>query len=71
MLCAEILLSGLLYVSNKSIDIDTNKDIYIENGKSVYVIPDKNSLVENVCENERYAEGIDKTKMKAYMKTLE
>lgn len=71
MLCAEMLLSGLLYVNDKSLDLDLYNDIYIENGKSVYVIPDKISLEQNICKNEKLSEQVNKSKLKAYIKTIE
>lgn len=51
-ICAEVLLSSLLWIGGKSKDIDTNNNIHITYENSVFVIPDDYSLSVNDCSNE-------------------
>lgn len=61
--CAEVLLTGLLWINGKTIDLDTRNNTYVNNGSSVYVVPDKVSLYQNKCQGERVIEDNDfKTK---------
>lgn len=67
-ICAEVLLTGLLWVNNKTMDFDKRNKIYInyENNQA-YVIPDDYSLITNKCEKEMLVKSIDKTTMKSFI----
>ncbi len=65
-ICAEVLLSGLKYVSNKSMDYDSRNNIFLRYPNSaVYVVPDDYSLIRD-CK-ERFAIGVDKITMQKFL----
>jgi hypothetical protein len=51
-MCSEVLLSGLLYINNKSMDHMKNNDVFIQYSNVSYVVPDKTSLLTSPCNNE-------------------
>lgn len=67
-LCAEVLLTGLLWVNNKTIDLDTRNQIYISYEKNeAYVLPDDYSLIINKCEKEKLVKSFNKSTMKSFV----
>lgn len=67
-ICAEALLTGLLWVNNKSIDFNTNKNYYESYTNQVtYVLPDDYSLELNECINEKLSKKIPNKEMKEFI----
>lgn len=69
--CAEVLLTGLLWVNNKSVDHNLyNKVYFTRTNQSAYVLADDYALMESKCKNEKYSEKISHSDMKGYLVKL-
>lgn len=69
--CAEVLLTGLLWVNNKSVDFDLyNKVYHTRANQSAYVLADDVALMENECKNEKLSKKISHADMKGYLVKL-
>lgn len=67
-ICAEALLTGLLWVNNKSIDLNTSKNYYESYTNQItYVLPDDYSLALNECINEKLSKKIPNKDMKEFI----
>lgn len=61
-MCSEVLLSGLLYINNKTIDRMDHNDVHIQYSAVSYVVPDELSLLTKQCNNEIVIKKIDNMK---------
>jgi len=52
MICAELLLSGILAIHGKSPDISVDNDIIYRYPKVTYVVPDRYNIEQQPCKGE-------------------
>lgn len=70
-LCAEVLLTGLLWVNGKTIDLDKRNQIYISYQKQeAFVVPDEYALITANCNKEKFPTNISKNNMQNYIKKI-
>ena len=70
MICAELLLSGVLAIHGKSLDQSVDNDIIYRYPKITYVVPDRYNIEGNPCKGEKILKekGID---MSAFLKKVD
>ncbi len=71
-LCAEVLLTGLLWVNGKTIDLDKRNQVYISyQNQEAYVVPDEYALITANCtKKERVPTNLSKSVMQNYIKKI-
>ena len=70
MICAELLLSGVLAIKGPRSDLDKDNNVIFERTKVTYVVPDRYNIENNPCKSEQILskKGID---MSAFIRKVD